>query len=187
MAEVMEDADFYGDDGGVTFSGGEAMLQADAVRKISEKLRGKGISVYIDTAGDVPWENFEKVLPFADGYLYDIKTADPEKMTSVIVGDLGRVTDNLSRLISAGADVRIRIPLIPGFNADASDIEAICKLLTDAGAKNVDILPFHRLGSEKYLAMGRDYPMGDTKSPTKAEVSAAAEILRRHFCVTVEG
>lgn len=178
VADVMKDRIFYDETGGgCTLSGGEAMLQPDACAEIAGKLRENGVPTLMDTAGCVPWSHFEKVIPVIDDYYYDIKTADPEKFRSVCGGDLKVVTDNLSKLIGLGKNVHVRIPVIPGFNASEEDIIMIAGLLEKIGAEKVDLLPFHRLGSSKYEAMGKEYAYAATDPPEKAYMLKLKKIL----------
>ena len=157
LPELLEDLDFYAQSGGgVTFSGGEVMLQAQAAAELAKLLKQQDIPVLIDTAGSVPYRRFETLNPFVAGYLFDFKTADAEKYRT-IGGDLKLVTDNIRRLMSETKDLRIRIPLIPGFNANEASILAIARYLTEMGIREADLLPFHRLGSGKYEAMGLPY------------------------------
>ena len=187
LAAVMEDADFYAaSGGGLTLSGGEAMCQPEGASALAKMAKEAGISVCIDTAGDVPWAHFERTNPHTDCYLYDVKTADPAKSLAVTGGDLARITENLRRLIAAGKTVRARIPLIPGFNLDGASLEALVVLLRDAGVTTVDLLPFHRLGYEKYLTLGQPYTMKDVLPPAMSEIEAAAAHFRPYFDVTIE-
>ena len=101
-------------------------------------------------------------------------------------GDLARITDNLRRLIAAGKTVRARIPLIPGFNLDGASLEALAELLRDAGVQTADLLPFHRLGYEKYLTLGLPYTMKDVLPPAMSEIEAAAAHFCPYFDVTIE-
>ena len=187
LAELLEDKPFFDESGGgVTLSGGEVMIQSDGAAELAKALRENGVTVMIDTAGDVPFENFEKILPYCDGFLFDYKTASAEKYRDVIGGDHDRIYANLRRLIGLGANVHVRIPLIPGFNTDDGDIRAICDLLGRIGVKAVELLPFHRLGSGKYEAMGLDYPYKNTSPLTKAEIGHIAEAYSANFNVKVE-
>lgn len=163
MDELLQDVDFYSESGGgVTFSGGEVMLQADAAAELGAMIRDAGISLAVDTAGCVPYSAFERLNPYADLYLYDIKTPSEEAYHSVIGGDLRLVVDNLGRLIADGKNVRVRIPLIPDFNTDADSVSRMCGILTELGITEADLLPFHRMGVGKYDAMELSYQYKDT-------------------------
>ena len=187
LAEVMEDADFYlASGGGVTISGGEPLLQYEAVAVLAKALQDRGISVILDTAGCVAWSRFEAVLPFVDTVFFDWKTSDPSFMKERIGGDLTLVQKNLTRLIAWGTDVHIRIPLIPDVNTTAEAVAATVRHLREAGAKTVALLPFHRLAVGKYEAMGLEYPYRDTPPLPVEEAKAIAEMLAPHFTVYIE-
>ena len=185
--EVLWDRDFYEESGGgATLSGGEVLLQADGAAELCAYLRNEGVSVFIDTAGAVPFTEIEKVLPFADAFLYDLKTADEKKFADVCRGDLMLVISNLRSLLNAGADVRIRIPLIPGFNTDEDDIDGICELLDGLGITKVDLLPFHRLGSAKYEALGLAYAYSNVGPLGGKELERIASRCAGRFSVRIE-
>ncbi len=183
--EVAEDALFYGNTGGVTVSGGEPMLQAEGVAELLHILKGRGIGNVVDTAGCVPYSRFLTLGDAADLYFFDFKTADPEAYRS-LGGDLSLVTENLRRLREDGRQVRVRIPLIPGFNNGVEETLRMCESLQSVGVTHVDILPFHRLGSGKYKAMGLPYPYGDCPSMTLEKAAETAELYQRYFTVYLE-
>lgn len=189
VAELEEDAEFYLESGGgVTVSGGEPMLQPEGVLKLVLLLNGKNIPTVIDTAGNVPWSSFLKVLEggYVDKFFFDVKSGDREQFATVTGGDLDLVSDNLKRLVAAGQSVRARVPLIPRVNIDRGSLEKICRLCLEAGITELDVLPFHRLGSAKYEALGIRYPFKDVKPPEKEETASAAAFFAEHFKVTVE-
>ena len=187
LSELLEDKDFYCEsNGGVTFSGGEAMLQASELVPLAKLLAENGVSVLVDTAGCVPYASFQILNSFVTGYLFDFKTADGDQYRE-IGGDLGLVVENITRLREDGKAVRIRIPLIPGFNTSPRSTHAICKRLKDIGIKHVDLLPFHRLGSAKYEAMGLEYAYKTQQPLTKEELGKIEAIYKTYFSVKIEG
>ena len=186
LSELLEDKDFYCEsNGGVTFSGGEAMLQASELVPLAKLLAENGVSVLVDTAGCVPYASFQILNPFVTGYLFDFKTADGDQYRE-IGGDLGLVVENITRLRKDGKAVRIRIPLIPGFNTSPCSTQAICERLQDIGIKHVDLLPFHRLGSAKYEAMGLEYAYKTQQPLTKEELGKIEAIYKTYFSVKIE-
>ncbi|MBE6883614.1 MAG: glycyl-radical enzyme activating protein [Ruminococcaceae bacterium] len=137
--------------GGVTFSGGECMLYPEYLAQAAEACRINGISVAIDTAGCVPYQSFEKILPYANWFLYDIKCLDPvlhRKGTGV---DNTLILDNLERLQWAGARLIIRTPVIPHFN-DGEELERI-QAFCHHKALPLELLPYHALGEAKGEAL----------------------------------
>ena len=187
MAELLEDEVFYRESGGgVTVSGGEPLLQSEAVAALLARLKEKGISTLIDTAGDVPWASIERVKDLTDRFYFDIKTGSDEAYATVVGANPARVYENLSRLIAQGATVSVRIPLIPDFNASEEASRAICERLSRIGVTEVDLLPFHRLGSAKYEALGLDYPYARMTPQPRTEIEAIKAIYDPYFKVTVE-
>ena len=184
---LARDAEFFkASGGGVTVSGGEPLLQADALRPLLAALKDKGIHVIIDTAGSLPWSRFEKVADVCDCFFVDYKSPRTEVYRDTVGGSLDAVEENLRRLVAAGKDIHVRIPLIPGVNDSKDDLTLSSERLRKIGVKKVDILPFHRLGSGKYVAMGLEYAYEKVAPLPKETVTAAAEVFRSHFNVTVE-
>ena len=185
--EVIADKPFYEESGGgVTISGGEPLTQPEGVAQLSRILCENGVSVLIDTAGDVPFSVFEKILPYVDTYYIDLKTADRETYKTVIGADCDRICANIRKLTSLGKCVHVRIPLIPGFNDAPEQSAALCELIGTLGTDRVDLLPFHRLGVSKYEALGREYAYRNTEPLTKAQTEKIADRFRTKFQVTVE-
>lgn len=134
--KIICDKRFYeSSGGGVTFSGGECMLQTDFLCKILKKCKDADIHTAVDTAGHIDWQAFEKVLQYTDLFLYDIKAFDSNihrKYTGVS-NDL--ILDNLKKLFAADANVWIRIPVIPGVNDTVKEMQNIKNFLTPALAR----------------------------------------------------
>lgn len=186
LPELLEDAEFFRESGGgVTLSGGEALLQADGAAELARLLLERGVNTWIDTAGCVPYKAFETVNPFVDAYLFDVKTADPAQYAA-IGGNLQTVTDNLRRLLADGKRVHVRIPLIPQFNTDPLSIEQLCSLLSQMSVSAVELLPFHRLGSAKYEAMGLSYAYKNQEPLTSEQLKQIQAQYETHFNVIIE-
>ena len=155
---LIRDADFFrASGGGVTVSGGEPLLQAKALIPLLKMLKSEGVHVIIDTAGCVPTSAIEEIAEWADCFFFDWKSPRREVYSKVIGGSLELVRANISRLVGLCKELRIRIPVIPTVNDSLYDAELSRSELLKLGVKQVDILPFHRLGSGKYDAMGLDY------------------------------
>ena len=119
-------------------------------------------------------------------FFVDYKSPRSEVYRDTVGGSRDTVEENISRLVSAGKEFHIRVPLIPGVNDSEEDVRLGCGRLSELGVKNVDILPFHRLGIGKYDAMGLKYAFEKTEPLSKEAVSKAADIYRQYFTVTVE-
>ena len=137
--------------GGVTFSGGEVMCQdMDYVCDLAGRLRRRGVSLYIDTCGSAPWERFERILPLADAFLYDFKAMDAQLHRRVTGLDNALILDNLRLLSGRGARINLRVPVIPGVNDGEQEQRAMMAFAREcAGVFRVNLLPYHRLGSDK--------------------------------------
>ena len=153
MKEILKDKPFYETSGGgVTFSGGECMLQIDFLCEILRKCKENGIHTAVDTAGNVPWESFERVLPYTDLFLYDVKciTESLHKKGTGVSNEL--ILQNLQRL-KGKADIIIRVPVIPEFNDDASEQDKIKEFLQQNNFEKVEYLPYHDMGEHKKDAL----------------------------------
>ena len=137
--------------GGVTFSGGECMLYPEFVADMSKRCRQMGISVAVDTAGNVPWTAFEQVLPYAALFLYDIKCLDPALHKRGTGCDNGHILQNLERLRETGRQIMIRTPRIPGFN-DGEELARIENFCRDRDLP-WQVLPYHSFGEDKKKAL----------------------------------
>lgn len=185
--EVIADKDFYTEShGGVTFSGGEVMLQHEGALALAKRLKQEDINITIDTAGNVPYEYFIQLNDYVDEYLFDYKTPFADKYCEIIGGSLELITENIRKLIKGGKKVRIRIPLIPFFNTDDESIKLFCQKLTDIGCKNVDLLPFHRMGSGKYEALNMKYDFDEAVPLSVEEINHIKSKFDRYFMVKVE-
>jgi len=187
LPELLEDRAFYeASGGGVTVSGGEPLLQSHALVPLAKSLFEAGISLIVDTAGCLPFAHFERLIPYTDVFFLDVKSGSPAVYRELVGGELATVYENLCRLLSSGVRVRVRIPLIPEVNTTPSATEDICRLLREAGVQKVDLLPFHRLGSGKYKALGREYAYRNTEPLSKQTVENIKAQYARYFAVTVE-
>ena len=157
FAEIIKDKPYYENSGGgVTFSGGECMLQIDFLVEILKKCKENGIHTAVDTAGHIPFENFEKILPYTDLFLYDIKLFDDEKHKEYVGVSNSLILDNLKKLFKTNARVWIRIPVISGVNDSIEEIEKIKDFLLEYGkVEKVELLPYHAMGENKYGAIGK--------------------------------
>ncbi len=156
VAEVIKDKDFYeASGGGVTFSGGECMLQIDFLCELLKVCKQKGIHTAVDTAGCVPWSSFDKILPYTDLFLYDVKLMEKEKHKQYVGVDNSLILENLKRLSECGKHIIIRIPVIGGVNDNDEEMKRISEFLLPLNIEAVELLPYHSMGEHKYEALGR--------------------------------
>lgn len=140
--------------GGVTFSGGECMLQQEPLTELLGLCRERGIHTAVDTAGNVPWEYFENVRPLTDLFLYDIKAFDPKVHKECTGVDNKRILENFKRLADGGSAIIVRIPYVPEKNGQ--ELEAIVEFLKDYPQVRAELLPYHSMGNSKYHALGQE-------------------------------
>ena len=157
MQEILKDKVFYETSGGgVTFSGGECMLQIDFLEAILKECKKHGIHTAVDTAGHVPFDRFERILPDTDLLLYDVKCYDSEKHKAYTGVDNRLILENLGKLLRTEQAVWVRIPVIPTVNDSVEEMRAIRQFLDSYGYPDkVELLPYHAMGEHKYEAIGK--------------------------------
>ena len=151
--KIICDKRFYETSGGgVTFSGGECMLQSDFLCDILKKCKESGVHTAIDTAGHISWKVFEKILCYTDLFLYDIKAFnnDIHRKYTGVSNEL--ILENLQKLFERGANVCIRIPVISGVNDTVEEMQKIKNFLAPYKPSKIELLPYHGMGEHKYEA-----------------------------------
>jgi len=166
--------------GGLTASGGEPLLQSDFVAALFQAARAAGLSTALDTAGCAPWAAIERVLPHTDLFLYDVKLADPAAHRRFTGRDNALILDNLRRLDKAGARIWLRVPVIPGVNADEGSIRAIGGIAAAlAHVERIELNNYHRLGESKYPSLGMVSPMpADVRPLDPGQMASLGDVLR---------
>ena len=157
VKELRKDAPFYEESGGgVTLSGGEVMAQdMDYLLGLLRSLAACHIPVNIDTCGAVPFERFQAVLPYVDTFLYDLKLMDDEQHRTYVGASNQRILENLQQLSRSGAKLWIRLPIIGGINDTQTHIRQVGDFLRSISYQQVHLLPYHRIGGDKYSRLGR--------------------------------
>ena len=160
LSECLKDLPFYEESGGgVTLSGGEALLWPDFCAELLEKLHAHGIHTAIETTGYASADTFQKVAAHLDYLLMDMKHHDREKhIQGTRIGNT-HILANMKWAISQGKDVLPRIPVIPGFNNTLEDADGFAEKLKEVGAARVQLLPFHQFGEKKYQFLTRKYEL----------------------------
>jgi pyruvate formate lyase activating enzyme len=173
LAEVCKDAPFFArSGGGVTLGGGEPLAQAEFALAILRECRAQDIHTAIETCGHVPWSASEAILPWTDLFLFDLKHLDTLKHRSHTGGDVSRIVSNLRQLAASGARVTVRVPVVPGFNDTLKDIRAIADHVASIGIRELHLLPYHRLGQNKYRLLGRNYNFMGSEKVAEARLKA---------------
>ena len=179
MAEIEKDLIFYDDSGGgVTFSGGEPFLQKDFLGALLRECRRKEIHTAVDTSGFIEASVLTSLLEFIDLFLFDIKIMDDSLHRRFTGVSNQPVLDNFNLLCAQGKPVFVRLPLIPGITDTRRNIRSVTELVDRCGnVERIDILPYHRIASEKYNRLGMPCRMPDTMPPTAADI----EKIRQFF------
>ena len=161
LETVRSDSDFYSESGGgITCSGGEPLMQPDFLVEFLSLCKDALFHTAVDTSGMAAWSSFEKILPFTDLFLYDIKHIDGEEHKKIAGGDNRLILDNLKMLSDSGAAVEVRMPVIPGLNDDEECIQRTAELLK--GIKTLTLirpLAYNRLLESKYASIGKECAM----------------------------
>lgn len=173
--------------GGVTFSGGEPCLQADFVERCSFLLQREMIDINVETCGAVPYELLEKTVRYASLVLLDIKLLD-QRFLEISHGiQPSLVTDNLKKLRKSGKQVRLRCPIIPGYNYEPAFIEKVIALAQETKVDRVDLLPFHQFGRYKHEAIGAQYPLRDLAPLKEQDVEPLRLMIEKAGLTSVIG
>jgi len=185
LTRVERDIPFYEQSGGgVTFSGGEPLLQADFLAQLLRACKVAGLHTVVDTSAYAPREAFESIRADVDLFLIDIKLMDEERHQAAVGVSNKVILDNLEKLSLARHPVYVRIPLIPGINDDAENLHQSGAFLASLpNLTGVELMGYHEIGLAKYEALGLPYTLRGTKPPTTEKMQAAADILRSHALI----
>lgn len=180
MKEIIKDEAFYDEsDGGVTFSGGEPLIYADFLKEVLQSCNTRGIHTTLDTCGYAKWESFEKILDKVDLFLYDLKLMNDEKHKKYTGVGNKLILENLNRLSESGCNIFIRMPIIAGVNDDDEHInESVC-YLSNLNIIQVNLLPYHKMGMDKYKRLKMEYKLSGMEKPSDEKMNEIAEKFRK--------
>lgn len=179
MVEVRKDIPFYQNSGGgMTLSGGEPLQQPEFTLALLKAAKSEGLHTCLDTCGYAPWPVLAQMLPYVDMVLYDLKGINPALHRLRTGRPNSLIMQNLRGLTSDGVQVKVRLPLIPGFNDRVEDIRDFAQFLANLDqVPPVEILPYHKLGEGKYEALGIANGL-HLEPPPRPAVEALAEVAR---------
>lgn len=189
MTELRRDNSHYRrSGGGITLSGGEAIAQATFSAELLKACKHEGWHTAVETAAFVPQEKFEKTLPYIDLVLLDIKHADSKKHEQFVGKPNELILENAKFIASfPNTELVVRVPLIPGFNDQQDELLAIANIADKLpGVKHLHILPYHRMGENKYGYLNYEYAMGDVKPPKPEDVSKLREAVEKYTSLTCQ-
>lgn len=171
---------FFHSGGGVTISGGEPLSQPDFVSEVLEECKQLGIHTAMETSFHAPFESIEKILPWLDVLYVDIKQMDQTIHKQWVGCDNKVILDNLVKIDQSNypLDIIVRIPMVPGANDSDTNLVAtaeFCQALNKL--REIELLPYHRLGLETYRNLGIDYPLKDLTPPSQEQILERAAFL----------
>lgn len=191
MTEILKDQSFYeSSGGGVTFSGGEPLMQAEFLFETLQACRDAGVHTAVETTGMAAEEDLLRAARSLDLIFYDVKHMD-EKCHRQLTGASNRmILENLAALSKVHHNIIVRIPVIPGLNDSEENITKTAEYAADLGIGGLELLPYHNLGEVKYAQLGRTYTLTALKTPDENRMAELAETAReaignRNTVVTV--
>ena len=189
LRAVSRDVPFYEESGGgVTFSGGEPLLQAEFLEAALEACKADSISTAVDTCGHAPSETLRRISRKTDLFLYDLKVIDPARHRELAGVDNQLILRNLAMLAGEGCAVVVRIPVVPGVNDTREEVDQALRFLGDLGLREVALLPYHQIGMEKYERLRAPDRARRFEPPTPAQMEELAQRYRKEgFAVQIGG
>lgn len=191
MEIIEEDKPFYDTSGGgLTLGGGEALMQPEAAVNLLMACKQRGIHTALETCGHAGAQTVLNVAQWTDLFLYDLKHMNSDRHYRLTGVRNESILANLSLLLERRKKVRIRVPLLKGLNDDTDNLEALARFLApwrgEAHFSGIDLLPYHKMGVNKYGQLGREYPLRDDATLAEADLERAQSLLeRRGFAVSL--
>ncbi len=179
LETVLKDRIYYRrSGGGITLSGGEMLTQPDFAAALLSASKNAGITTAVETTSFAPFSTISKVLPFIDTYLMDIKHMDSAKHKEYTSQPNELVLENAMRIAKSGKRLIIRTPVIPGFNDTPDEIAAIARFASSLpGVEEMHILPYHRIGQDKYAGLSREYTLAHIVPPENETMEKLLKIV----------
>ena len=173
IEEVMKDFPYYRrSGGGMTLSGGEAYFQPEFAKALFMTAHNKGINTAIETTSFTKFEIIEEMSPHIDCYMMDIKHINSEKHKAFTGVPNELILENAKKISEIRDELIIRVPVVPTFNDTEEEIEDIAKFASSLKAvSQIHLLPYHRLGMDKYKALGREYTLSEIVTPTEDKMN----------------
>jgi len=179
MREVKKDVLFYEESGGgVTFSGGEVFLQEKFLISLLEECRKDDIHTCIDTTGYTSKDIIKEVILLCDLFLFDIKLIDEDLHIRYCGVSNKKIFDNFRTIYESGTDINIRFPVIPGITDTSDNLEKMVQFASEFEGIKMELLPYHRVGADKYRRLGMEYLMGDAERPSADRMKELTEYFR---------
>lgn len=178
---VKQDMPYYRrSGGGMTLSGGEMLCQSEFAYALLKGAKSMAINTAVETTAFAPYEKIEKLLPYIDTVLMDIKHMDSKKHKEFTTQPNERILENAVKIAENANKLIIRVPVIPTFNDTEAEIAEIAKFASGLkGVDEINLLPYHNYGRDKYEGLGRQYPMGDIPRPTDEHMEKLKAVAER--------
>ncbi len=174
--------------GGVTFSGGEPLMQHDFLFASLRLCKSDGIHTAVETCGFGAPEVVARISEHVDLFLFDLKLADADRHRKLTGVDNALILQNLCMLVGNGKSVVVRIPVIAGVNDDESNVRGSMALLSQIGVQRVDLLPFHEIGMYKYQRLGSTCRLPEARIPSAERMQELSDWFSREgFTVRIGG
>lgn len=169
MEEVEQDRPYYRrSGGGLTLSGGESLCQPEFAACLLRAAKESGINTAIESTGFAKWERIERILPYLDLYLLDIKHMSSAKHKEFTTQPNELILENAKKIAEQANQLIIRVPVVPTFNDTVTEISAIAKFAaTLPNVRELHLLPYHRMGRDKYTGLNRNYLLDDIVPPSE--------------------
>lgn len=181
LSIVKQDMPYYRrSGGGMTLSGGEMLCQSDFSYALLRSAKEAAINTAVETTGFASWDKIEMLLPYIDTVLMDIKHINSAKHKAFTTQPNEKILENAAKIAEKANKLIIRVPVIPTFNDTPEEIAAIAKFAKGLkGVDEINLLPYHQFGKDKYEGLGREYLMGDLPSPTEDHMQRLKEVAER--------
>ena len=165
--------------GGMTLSGGESLAQPEFAPALLRAAKESGINTAMESTGFAKYEVIQKYLPYLDLYLMDIKHMNSEKHKAFTTQPNELILENAKKIAKDAKKLIIRTPVIPTFNDTVEEIREIARFAKSLGTvEEMHILPYHRLGSDKYSGLGRQYSLSNIEPPPKEHMNRLLEVVK---------
>ena len=165
--------------GGLTLSGGECLGQINFARDLLRGAKERGINTAIESTGFADWEKIKELIPYVDVYLMDIKHMNSAKHKEFTSQPNELILENAKKIQQNFAKLIVRTPVIPTFNATVEEIRDIARYAKSIGVNEMHILPYHRLGKDKYYGLGRTYSLEEIEPPSKELMYQLLQVVRQ--------
>jgi pyruvate formate lyase activating enzyme len=178
-SEIERDVAFYDQsNGGVTFSGGEPLMQPEFLLALLRGCQERGVHTALDTCGFARWETLDRIRAYVDLFLFDLKLLDEGRHKKLTGVSNARILENLRRLVRAEHNIVLRVPVIPGVNDDVENIRAIGSFASALQSLDrIDVLPYHSSATSKYERLDRKYSLSGLYPPSEERIAEITHIL----------